>query len=151
MENEVALYPLDFDALSKGDVIPAEKIEMITSEKRGTNEYRFKALRLSGRIQDEMRDRGTPVTISFKGDDIVILTDQEASVHNAMLFGQWLRRLAGTHRRSCEVNVANLGPEQRIDHDRKLYEQGFFLQALSKARKELKVEGHQRTTPGLLS
>ena len=149
MNTEATPYPLDFDALEKGQTLPAGELERITNEKRGTNDYRFAVLKLTGRIQDELRDRGRPVTVCTKGDDLLILTDAEASIHNEELYKQRLRQLVRTHRRACEVDVANLTEQQKQEHDGRLLVQGRLLQALAAEKKKLQLEAAKRTVPAL--
>jgi len=73
-------YPLDFDALEKGDDIPAEKIREIIKHPPGTDEYRFALMALQERTTNELSERGLEVVIVQRKGALHVCTDKEASV-----------------------------------------------------------------------
>ncbi len=150
MDIETRRYPLDFDALKKGDVIPAEQLESITSEKRGTEDYRFKVLKLCERIKAELAERNYPVTLTQRGQGIHILTDEEASPHNEMLIRQDVGKVMRHFRQLVAVNPVALTDEQRTDHEQRILTMGRYVAAIKSAKREIPLEPTESTVPGRL-
>lgn len=77
--NVSMLWPLDFDALQKGDVISQERIEAIYRVKfSDADTYRLAVMKLVERIEAERSDL-YPRTSK---NTIVIMTDAEAEAYN---------------------------------------------------------------------
>lgn len=141
-------FPLDFDALKKGDVISLGQLQEITQEKYGSDAYRFKLMKLSERIQDELDDRGLPVTVASEGGELKILTDPEASNYNGMYFRTRMRQMMRAHRRAMAVERENLTELQKQEHDRRVEVQGRYVGALIGEKEKLAVEACERSVPG---
>lgn len=150
MDEEIKYYPLDFDALNKGDQIPQERLEEITGTRRGTQEHSFAVLALRGRIMAELRDRGKHVSVRISHGALQVLTDEQAAVYNVRLFRHGLRKSVRSYKRLANVNAQGLDSAQKRDHDRNLLVLGKMLAAARRARREeLKVTAHVRSVPGL--
>lgn len=69
-------FPLDFDALQKGDVIPSQKIEKIYQVNllRDPSKFQLRALGLSQQIHDERPD----LLARVDGNTVRVMTDVEA-------------------------------------------------------------------------
>lgn len=148
-ESSVHRYPLDFDAITKGDVIPAETLERITGEKRGTVEYQFKVLKLRGQIEAACRDRDYPVTLRGQGDDLKVLQDEDASPHNERLMNSNLNCFKKHYRQLLEVDMGNLTEEQKKDHERRVLYYSFYRQAVCDAGKKIRLMAEKRSVPGI--
>ena len=136
-------YPLDFEAIFKGQHITQQELEQITGKKAGTDEYQFALLGLQQQIQNKTN---CTVKISNKYE-LQVLTDEEASRHNYKLFVQNMRSMRTRFDLNASVDVSELSDEQRPKHERNLVVQGLYIQALAQTRKQIAVSGHKRTLP----
>ena len=141
-------YPFDFDALDKGDVIPAERIEEITGHKRQEAAYAIKLMALQSQVQTELIQRGRDVVVRCDKGALRILTDPEAVDYTAKLFQQRKRQLVRAHGYGMRVSVGNLDDEQRLSHERNIVVQGAQLAAMHDARRTA-LKAVQRKTPGI--
>lgn len=149
-EMSIRYYPIDFDALQKGDEITTQQIEEFgrcTHEQE--KQFRFAAMSLKDRIVKECRDRGKLFTVIITKMRIRILTDEEAALYNPRQFKQGFRRQVRSLRRLTEVNTSSLSEQQQKDHERNLLVFGKMLQAARSARAKVQAVAHQRTIPGL--
>lgn len=149
MEFEATPFPLDFDALKKGDVISEDRLEAITSEKRETKEYQFKAMSLADRIEREMAERGLSVYAVVRREKIRILTDDEAKEHTQRLGLQAVRKLFRAVRKGGAVDTTGFTIEQKQEHERQIIMLGRYAAAIKQVRRELTVEPTTRTVPTL--
>jgi hypothetical protein len=147
---ETRRYPLDFDALTKGSVIRLPEIEQALGATRDTEGFGLAVLRLRGRIEEEMEERGTPATVCVRDGDLHILSDEDAAEYNPAQFSAGLRRAVRSHRRLLQVDAGQLSPLARSRFDRRAEVQGKILQSVARARRELAVVAHRRSTPGAL-
>lgn len=141
-------YPFDYDALNKGDVIPAERIEEITGYKRHETAYGVALMGLQSQIRNELEQRGRPVNVQCEKGSLRILTDPESVEYTANLFSQRKRQLMRAHRYGLSVQVSNLDEQQRLSHERNIVVQGAQLAAMHDARR-LALKSVQRKTPGI--
>lgn len=148
----ITRYPLDFDALKKGDYIPPERIEEIFQIKLEDDikAFHLKLLGLKEQIEDRLWARGETATIKIEKDGVRILLDSEAADYNEESFNQALRKAGKAHHRNLHVNVGLLEDEKQLkQHERTLEVQGLVLQAISETHKKLRLHAAKRTTPGL--
>lgn len=145
----VVFYPLDFDTLEKGTVIPREKVEEIMGVKFTSPRYQFKLMALVDMIQRGLKKRGLLWTVVIRGDQVRILTDAEAVEHNQKQTERGRRKMTRAFVRNRAVDVSQLSEEQKQTHERQLLNQGRMLQAMRVALRAIKSEAHQRQTPGL--
>lgn len=146
--DEVKYHPIDFDVLNKGDSISPAQLEEITGCQRGTTAYQLAVLQLCDRVQRELDDRDKSVTVAVKKGFLCVLTDEEASIHNARMCNRGKRAFARSHVRNMQVDVAQLSAESRKIHDRNLIVNGATLAAMKEA-KRIALQSHKRSTPGL--
>lgn len=125
-------YPIDFTELEKGDLLELKVLEQITGKTAGTREYKLKILGLQAQI---MRETG--FTVKLHGDhELVCLTDEEATKHNDKWFHRHKRGMFNRFELMKQVEVSNLTEISASNHERKLLNQGKYIQALVGARKE---------------
>ena len=148
-EQDIQYFPLDFDALQKGDNITPDRLEKLTERKRGTDGYNLAVLALRERIVRECRDRGKHFTVAVVKGTLRILTYEEAAVYNVRTFRAGFRRSGKSLRRLAKVNTAALTDPQKKDHERNMIVFGKMLQAARSARAAIAAEPYKRTTPGL--
>lgn len=148
---ETQKHPFDYDSLTKGTVIPVERLEDITRLSHEDAAYSLAVLRLKEQVEFELESRGRPVTVSTESGALHILTDEEAAVYNHRMFKQYMRRIGKSHVRKCAVDVNQLGPDEKSKHDAELVAQGRILQAMNKERRAIAALSHKRTTPGISS
>lgn len=148
-ELEIRYFPLDFDALKKGDTIPPDRLEQLTGCERGTSKYQLAVLTLRERIVKECHERGREFTVAIIKGALRILTDSEASLYNARAFKGKFRGAGRALKRAARVDTSNLDDGQKKEHERNLIVFGKMLQAARSARAAIAATPHQRTTPGL--
>jgi hypothetical protein len=138
MENETQAtrWPMDFDALKKGDVIPVADVEQMTGKKQGTKEYQFALLNMVKRMRDNLFHNEKFWTIAIRKDAICILNDVEASEYNPKEYETSRNRLKRLHVQCLAVDSMQLSDEQRDAHYRRLQVQAFEMSAMRTARLE---------------
>jgi hypothetical protein len=151
METNTERYPIDYDTLNKGDTIPAARIERITGKTRTDLNYALACMALKERIETDLWKLGKPWTLKQQGEDIVVLTDAEAAEYNDRRFKQDLRSMGRRLQHQLSVDVAQLDDDQRADHLRAVEVNGKIMQAVAVAKKQIRLEAHQRQTPRLES
>lgn len=112
-EEITELYPLDFDALSKGEVVSEERIREIyktTTEQ----EQAFACLNLIGQIERERPDL-YPVT---KKGSVVILTDQEAHEHSVNRHTKLVGDMRRNARRRTRIDASEFSDAEKrmVEH-----------------------------------
>lgn len=141
---------MDFSALHKGDYVPPETLAQITGKQIGTAEYTLACLSIKYQIAAAIKARdGRQITIRSEAGGLRVLTDSEAAAYNPKAIEQSRRRLIAAHERNLDVDEAKLFGDERQSHYRNLAVGGAYVQHLKRARRELRVEGHQRQTPGI--
>jgi hypothetical protein len=146
--NVAERYPLDYDALAKGQTIDADRIEEIVGVSRTLAAYSGKQVQLAATIEEELADRGKPVTVQCIGAEIRILTDSEALAATENRFRKYLRQLGKAHHNLSEVDTRNLTEDERRRHDRQLVVQAAVLVGAREAKQHALVE-YRRRVPGL--
>ena len=151
MQNDsIRYFPLDYDALKKGDEISTEQIEEFgRCNREDEKHFRLAALVLKDRITKNCRERGKLFTVVILKGRIRILTDEEAAIYNPRQFRHGFRRQLRALRRLTEVNPEGLSQQQQKDHERNLLVCGKMVQAARSARATINAIPHKRTTPGL--
>lgn len=145
----VKYFPVDFDALNKGDFLDNEQLESILGVLQSHRLFKVKALALAARIEKEMRRRGKPATVTVERDGVLVNPDGKASKHNDRQFRLGARKLSRSHRRQMEVDIRQLEPDEAKRHERSLLVNGAVLQAVRSTRSRFALPCKQRQTPGL--
>jgi len=128
-------WPVDFDAVKKGDSWSPAQLEGIIGKPRGTDAYRMGVLKFCQRVADELADRDRPATVAEVKGHVRVLTDPEASEHNARSFSAGFRRAKRSFRRTQQIDAANLDAAQQERHTNRLAVFGGMLQAAAAARR----------------
>jgi hypothetical protein len=123
-------YPLDFETLNKGDVIGETQLTAIFGLSSKYAAYRQKAHTLALRIEWELRELGCSATVITCKAEIHILTDAQAVAKHRIRRKKAVAQLKRNHRRTEEIDRAELGPETLIQHDRGLVQSGAMLVGL---------------------
>ena len=145
----VQRYPLDFDALEKGDVISAEQVEAIVEIKRDDIKYGFAAMALGKRIKKELQDRDKEVTVRMHQSALMICDDADASPYNERMIKARARGVGRFLRQLSAVDRSKL-PEERVPlHDRALTVWTLTYQAMRSTRRKLLCRPKTRSTPKL--
>lgn len=142
-------WPVDFESLRKGDIIPVSAIERITKTKHGTTEYALTLLSLKESIQNHLWSIGKPWTCTTRGGAIAVLKDDEASEYNYRQGQRYLRGQARATVRIQHVDHGQLGEEDKRKHVRRVEVMGKFMQAICDTRIELRMLPYRRPLPGL--
>jgi hypothetical protein len=144
-------WPIDYETIEKGDVIPVGRIEELIGAKQFTSAYDLGLLQLTTRIEDELHERGKPWTLRTEKGAIRVLTDAEASAYNHSR--QVAARKAMRRRFALLVAVDPdlLDDDQRKDHERYVEVNGKYIQADNAVRAQLRLIPNVRNVPGLPS
>lgn len=152
MNNEVKYFPLDVDALRKGQTIEVKQVEEITGCSRSDYRvYPLKLLWLSGKIQRELRKRGRVLTLRTRDGALIVCDDADASLYNCKQGRSGIRRFRRAHFRNLAVDVAKLDEIQRKQHERTLLTQGRMLAAIVSSRVAMLPDPKKREIPALMS
>lgn len=137
-ELEASSFPIDFDALKKGDDIPVSVIEHISGTKYGTTAYNTAALQLRDKIESRLKEREDPlhVVIESRLGVIHICTDKEAT---RVAYSRVEHACASLRRntiRLTRVDTGNLSQAELADHDRRLRMASLMNSGLREGRKK---------------
>ena len=133
---ELKQWPMDFDALQKGDVISVADVEQMTGKRRGTDEYRFALMNLKDMICGYLESKERMWTVSTEGDRINILTDTEAVKYTESWYESGRKRMRRMHSLAMGVDTAQLTTTLRDAHYRNIQVHGFEISAMKKSRAE---------------
>ena len=141
-------FPVDFETLEYGDVIPASKIEQIFQVQRNHRRFGIDGcLKLITMIVAKRPDlRGHVITIN---DDVVILAPFEASRYQKRKGEQTRRRQMRVVRDLLGIDRGKMSPEEQDEHDRAVVVNAHHAAALRDTSKKLKIIPAKRQTPGL--
>lgn len=151
-------WPIDFDAIQKGDVIPVSQLETILGVSRfarsGTHfvenaEYQKLLKDFQGKVKHELRKRDIKMTVACDHGTITFLEDEEAAHYNDRLFrsGEKRMRTAAQQAMGCDAN--QMTEETRTRWRRSLVVMGAKLAGMRSSYKQVQAVPHQRKTPGL--
>jgi hypothetical protein len=144
-------FPIDYESLNKGDVIAADRLERIVELPRTDAGYSLKVQMVKERIEREMEAIGRPVVLAIDQGNLKVLTDSEAAIYVDQKFQEYRRRMFRQHvRGESAIDVSKLSPDERQQHERAAYVRSKEIQALARTRREVRLESHQRQTPGAL-
>lgn len=142
-------YPFDYDALKKGDVIHADTLEGVVRLNREHKNYSRGVCGLAKIIMREMEARGRPVVVCAVGNDLKILTDEEAGPYNRRRKKITYRAQRTVFRNMLKVDTAFVSQDEKARIDRDILVMGAELAAQKKALRNLTVEAHKRQTPAI--
>lgn len=138
------LFPLDFEALKKGDVIPEERIEKIynVSRRRDPERYRLSMLRLKGDIEQARGD----LVCRSKKYAIHVLLDQEAEGHTWDRFNHGAREMLRNTERRARVDRGGFnGAQVAVAESR---DRTMTMLALANKKEIAKTEREKRLIAG---
>ena len=148
---DVKQYPIDYDAVDKGTVIPVEEVERLVNAKVGTEKFALASLGLRQRIERDLENLGRPMRVAQEHHAIALLDDETAASYGARLFNRCMRGMMRHHRlNGVAVEVGQLTAKSRTEFERNMEINGKTLQGMISARREaIKALPHKRNTPGL--
>lgn len=151
MQNvEVSRFPINVDALKKGDVLNQTEIESITRCRRAENETRYalKLLGLREYIMDVSLEENRPLICRIKNNSIEILTDEQAveytddsCISAKRRYRRWLYGMQS-------IDSNNLSDALKSEWLRNIEIRGKGYQGLLLGEKgKLQIEPYHRKTP----
>lgn len=147
----VEKYPLDFDALYKGDEVPVEKLQEIIQHPVASDEYRFAVMALAQRITDELSERGIEAVVVQRKGGLRILTDSEASIHCYNEAQRGYKMIGRNLKRQIVVDQTALTEEERRMHESRINVTSRMYQAATSARKDArKIESERPYMPKMI-
>jgi hypothetical protein len=126
-------YPLDYEALAKGDYIPPERIERISGCKRSDRNFAFACMRL----KEEIQKNCDGFCVKQEGFGLRIQIDSEASGYLAALNNSRYRGIIRSNRLLMKVDQEKLTPAQQREHERRMFVQSRMLQAALAERRAI--------------
>lgn len=140
-------YPLDYDLLKKGDLIPPEHVETVVKMSRTSPQYGLKVLAFKQQIESELEARGRPMVLKCEKGGLKVLTDEEARPYTEQQFRQHQHGLRRAHMRTCVIDSSNLSSEDRQRLESQILAQGAKLAALRKVTRKLLASPHKSDIP----
>jgi len=146
----VRRHPVDYESLTKGDVIITEVIERFSGIKReNIKKYQIVLMQLREQVERELEAIGKHVLVKIEKDYLRILTDEEAVDYVDDRHTSLRRQMFKNHGRSISsIDPSLLSDGQKAEHERGIINRSKELQAIRDARKLLS-QPHQRQSPGL--
>lgn len=132
---EPEVWPIDINALAKGQDIPQSQCEEIMQAKVGTSRYPFALMALRSWIMDESARASKPLSVSIKSNGLHINMDGEASRYHAKLAKDAERSLFRNFGHLARtVTDANLTDHERMEHRQRVAVWAMKTSALKNAR-----------------
>lgn len=144
-----AKWPMDFDSLDYGSVIPNNVIEDYYGVRVDEESFRFKQIKFIQLVDKELRSRGMIATICVRNGQIKILTHQEAAEYNRKRFNCHIAGMARVHEKNMHVVAQELDKNTRDFHTKTVMFQSRALQAVLQTKGEFQLQSSQRKSPTL--
>jgi hypothetical protein len=145
-------YPIDLDALKKGDYISPEEISQIYSVPLRSSKFNLYALRLSCFIKEKSAQAGFQLLTKIENGGVRILTDKESIRYKDNLSNNTVRRLFRHLQDMMRIPVAQLGHADRDLLDKSILKNSRRVHAIKKSDKETKaIPSSGRDTPSMLN
>jgi hypothetical protein len=130
MENQ---FPLDFDALTKGQILDIEYLERIFGVRYEQGQrWAFLVMGLQAQVHEK-----TDLSCKIDHDAIRILTDAEASEHNFRLVGCHVRGISRRTEKLLQVDRSQLDETASSEHDRRIRVAAAYAGAVVSVRREI--------------
>lgn len=137
-------YPIDFDSISKGDVITVKQLEEIYGAEYGTKEYNLACMKLIEAIHLHTARKGCPMRARVDKGAIRILTDSEGVQYAEDRHEASIRSMIRNHAMaSATIDAANLTVQERQQEVENQVKRGRALIAINKTEKRLKRRSRQ--------
>lgn len=146
----IDIYPLDIEALEKGDHIPVEMCEPYTKCKdRNNKAYSRELEQLKEKIERRLQDMGRNWTLNCPRGGITVLTDADAATENKRRFDLHVRGMSRRLHKNLGVDTSNLDNDTKRQHEHNVVSMTMQVAACKRARHEVGLHAHKRSTPGL--
>jgi hypothetical protein len=145
-------YPIDLDALKKGDYISPEEISKIYSVPLTSSKFNLYALKLKCFIKEKSSQAEFQFLTKIEGGGVRILTDKESIRYTDNLSDNTVRRLFRHLQDMMRIPVAQLGHEDRDLLDKSILKNSRRVHVIKKTDKETKaIPSIGRDTPSMLN
>lgn len=125
-------WPLDFEALKRGDVVPVSHVERIAGVKRDDAAFAFHALKLAKDIEHYFETCGDVVCVKSVRGSLHVLTHSRQAEYVQQRARHHVHGYATSYRKALGVDRALLTDEARKRLDRFLQTTAFRLQQMRK-------------------
>jgi len=147
-EDGRTLYPLDTEALEKGDYIPPEFCEEHTKcRDRNSQRYPLELEAFKERIDHDLMRLGRNWTLTCHKGGIRVLRDEDAATHNARAFKAHQRGLTRRLHKNIGVDVSVLTDESKRAHEHEVLCETGVVAAMKRVRREVALKAHKRNVP----
>lgn len=134
---DAELYPLDVDALQKGDDITEERCQEIIGEESGTDAFRFGMMRICGFIESESAADGRPLHVTCRKNTIHILLDEEDVDHQDRAGWAGYKRFVRSAVKMGQIDQGNLTALSSRRLEDEMCRRGAMISASRSAMKAL--------------
>lgn len=142
-------WPVDVDALKKGDVIPIERVAEIVRVTPDSPRFSLLMFALAKKIERLLWDRRKYWTVRCPREGILILRDDQASKFNNDMIERRKRGLFKSHKRLHHVDVNKLSDADLKKHDWYLLRSGMQVASLRAADMQIARIAYRRQHPRL--
>lgn len=125
-------FPLDFQALKRGDYLTPAQVEDATLTPRDNRHFRTAMLQLRDEIMAFFLGRGEIVTVVTEQDGLRILTHAEQAEHAPARARKAAQQMLMAHAESQAVDVRQLTDDERQRHERAAMRISWQRQQLTK-------------------
>jgi hypothetical protein len=127
-------YPMDFDDLKKGQVLEIQQLErVLCQDYQLSNDWDMQLMKLQSLIHQHRQD----LTVAIDHDRIRVLTDAEASEHNAQLVARGARLVMSRNERLLSVDRGELSADESAAHDRRVLVSSALAAGIDNARRTI--------------
>lgn len=146
----IDIYPLDIEALEKGDHIPVEMCEPYTKSRDRNHKFYSRELeQLKEKIERRLQDMGRNWTLNCPRGGITVLTDADAATENKRQFDLHVRGMSRRLHKNLGVDTSKLDNDTKRQHEHNVVSMTMQVAACKRARREVGLHAHKRSTPGL--
>lgn len=147
---EATRWPIDYEAIKKGDSIPVDKVERLVGVSRTDARFSLLAMQMAKQIERDLHINKKMWTVRTEGGSIRVLTDAEASHYNHSRQRRDRRSMFRRFALNSAVDATLLSDDQKQQHDRAMEVDGRYIQAMRSTRAQLSAETYRRNTPTML-
>ncbi len=109
-------YPLDYDSLDKGTIIPKETLKQIFDVHWDKSEFGLRSMALGKNIVEELRLRNRFVIYKTHNHDLLILEDEDAHITQGKRFKARFKGMKRAHRQALTIDSSKFDPDLKKRH-----------------------------------
>lgn len=142
-------FEIEIDQLQPGSVIDQTECERVIGYARSKDKYewQFALMQLAEHVNKLLWRAGKHWTVTTSNGEIVVLTHEEASKHNAARFRGGIAKMRRSFKRLNAVDVRQIGKAVRHEHDEEISRQSRILQGMRLSVRDVTPEPVRKSVP----